>query len=293
VKVVNLYIPLLFPDDSGFSAREILAAQSLLGNPVRFPRLEPLDGIEVLGIPQNRAQSIADQIHKLLPWVSVQLDFGIRANPQMVRHSDTGFFDRNAPATYPATLSAKPISASARIQRIEPATKLIHFIEQAASATSLSSASQTVQVAFDLFASVDFESSPNARFIVLTTALEILAAPLPRPPECVALVEKWCKEANYSGRVSHDSNLKQALKSLADSAKYLKRDSFRGSIRHLVERAAIEAGINDPDGQGKLAATLYDARSNLVHRGSSIQLGKLDQLRQIVRYTLKASVTAP
>jgi hypothetical protein len=66
----------------------------------------------------------------------------------------------------------------------------------------------------------------------------------------------------------------------------LKNESITSSIRALAARTAVALGDDEPLQAGKAAAALYNKRSQLVHRGKSVNLADVQQMRQLARECL-------
>jgi len=87
-------------------------------------------------------------------------------------------------------------------------------------------------------------------------------------------------------KFSADEELKSALNSLQESAKWLKKESITGSIRMLARKTAVALGDADPSQAAKAAGSLYGKRSQLVHFGKSVTHADVHQMRRLARECL-------
>lgn len=301
MELVNLYVPLVMPDHVGFHDKGV-PLQTLFGYPIRLEVLEGLKhfyAIEFQGVPRVEVDAILQRFRALLPWASMRLDCSMQTSQEALEQKDatspglTGgsaiLFNATAPTVYPFSLRPRPMFGEARTHHQQPITKLVEFLQEAEATTTLATPDQArLDEAFALFATADFEASDTAKFVVLTTILEILAAPPQRPDVCQRLIDGWLRDGTKARDDQQDESLKHALTHLLDSARNLKRDSFRGSIRRLVANAVAQLGKPSPENEGAVAAKLYDDRSKLVHDGIPMSRDRLAELRRLVRYVLEA-----
>ena len=68
------------------------------------------------------------------------------------------------------------------------------------------------------------------------------------------------------------------------------RSGKRGAVITLVKKAFSAAGHADSKSVGKRLDALYEDRNALVHEGKPVSAPDLDDLRDIVRSTLKAKI---
>jgi hypothetical protein len=131
--------------------------------------------------------------------------------------------------------------------------------------------------ALQLFMDVDFEASPDSRFVLLSTILELLAERVLRDTEAQELIDKWKADAADSKR--HD---------LAQAIDLMRSESIGSSIYSLVTEAANKAGCSEDHTKdfAKSARDAYRKRGKLLHAGISVTKDELSLLRSIVRLVL-------
>jgi len=151
-------------------------------------------------------------------------------------------------------------------------------------------ADRKLKVALELYGSFFRESSPNARFLSLIIALEVLAPAEQKCNEVVTLIDEWMSATRErKSRFQPDSEEWASYDSLEREIGFRREVSIRKRIRTLVQGALSRHGDSDADEQAKLAVSLYDMRGRLVHDGylPGQELGKSTALlRDIVRRVL-------
>ena len=118
-------------------------------------------------------------------------------------------------------------------------------------------------MACDMYALTGFDGSPRARFVSLITSLEALGAAMGAGTVAAPLrqlVDGWLSEMDSADLEDVDATERN---SFGDRVRYLKDESIRRSVRHLVETYA--PGEVDGDSNASFAVRCYDARSKLVH----------------------------
>lgn len=138
--------------------------------------------------------------------------------------------------------------------------------------------SQSDERAVRMFADVDFEATTESRFVVLSTIVELLAERRSRDPVALGLVDRWIEEAISSSR----EDLAQALTS------NMRTESTASAIRHAVGTAAARAGCREEVivSMQKKARDANRKRGALLHRGTSVSVAELSELRAVVRLLL-------
>ena len=138
------------------------------------------------------------------------------------------------------------------------------------------------EVAFQVFADVDFEATTASRFVLLSTILELLAVRQLRDENALALLDRWANQAKEASR----PDLEQALASI-------RNESIGSAIARLVRDAAVLAGCSESDVQSfqKRARNAYRKRSALLHSGVYVSKEELASLRSIVRLVLVGKST--
>lgn len=137
--------------------------------------------------------------------------------------------------------------------------------------------------ALELWMVASYENLPRTKFLTYMTILDSLSTQAKRDENVVRWIEEKIREANDLG----DPGIVGALGNL-------KRVSHKAALRALVIRAADQAGQSGPDAaeKAKLAATLYDARSELSHQGAA---GTIDaeRARELTAFVLRAAIVSP
>jgi hypothetical protein len=141
-------------------------------------------------------------------------------------------------------------------------------------------------LACDLVSLAEHEGSDRTRFLILVTAMEVLAERQERAGALRALVERLIVEAEHS-RNAAGPDEKGRYSSLVGGLRELLSESIASSIRDL-------AALSRPDDSDvrRLANRIYTCRSDLVHEGRSTEdprdlLGTTQELvRDMIRHTL-------
>lgn len=215
-----------------------------------------------------------------------------------LRHANNILVDAQFPTLYPSGGDLKLTRATTGFQNQEGDTLLFWLLNQARQMESLlpSNLGRRLKVALEIFASIDFETSANARFVGLTTILEMIAAPAPLRAERVAIIHGTIEEIDLaiaSALASGDREAADALEGLRNSSQHWRKESFRSSVRRLVRAVADAFGDADPKARAREAIVLYDKRSKLVHDGISISWADLLALRELVRKSLAFAAGHP
>jgi len=131
--------------------------------------------------------------------------------------------------------------------------------------------------AFRLFSDVDFEATPDSKFVLLSTILELLSERKARDNQAQKLLDKW--KADAIGAKRQD---------LAQAVDLMRSQSIGSSIFELVSEAAKAAGCEEKVAKAfsKSARDAYRKRGKLLHAGVSVSKEELSALRSIVRLVL-------
>ncbi|WP_321853625.1 hypothetical protein [Burkholderia cenocepacia] len=137
--------------------------------------------------------------------------------------------------------------------------------------------------ALELWMVASYENLPRTKFLTYMTILDSLSTQAKRDETVVRWIEEKIREANDLG----DPGIVGALRNL-------RRVSHKAALRALVIRAANQEGQSGPEAaeKAKLAAALYDARSELSHQGAA---GKVDaeKARELTAFVLRAAIGSP
>lgn len=137
--------------------------------------------------------------------------------------------------------------------------------------------------ALELWKAASYENLPRTKFLTYMTILDSLSTQAKRDEKVVRWIEEKIREANDLG----DPGIVGALGNL-------RRVSHKAALRALVIRAANQGGQSGPDAaeKAKLAATLYDARSELSHQGAAGTIDA-DRARELTAFVLRAAIVSP
>ncbi|QTO52671.1 HEPN domain-containing protein [Burkholderia latens] len=137
--------------------------------------------------------------------------------------------------------------------------------------------------ALELWNAASYENLPRTKFLTYMTILDSLSTQAKRDEKVVRWIEEKIREANDLG----DPGIVGALGNL-------RRVSHKAALRALVIRAANQEGQSGPEAaeKAKLAAALYDARSELSHQGAA---GTIDaeKARELTSFVLRAAIGSP
>jgi hypothetical protein len=283
--MLTLHIPLRTPREKGFFNADP-NPQSLLGRDAKLivERSSPYPYLVIDGILARDAERVLDEIQRCLTWAAVRLDQGILTSRGPIQRTTAGIFDGQFPTAYPQGVQAHPMRIDASQRGEESSTRLFAALNEGATKTKLARIGKAnpLLIAAELFATADFEVSPNSQFLLLSSVFEVLANPKDRPKTCTNLVDKLLERAKVMEK-SATPTMKIALQELRNSAIHLKRESITGAVRKLATKTSKVLGDSDPVVAGKKAALLYGKRSKLVHRGQSVGWGDVVEIRKLVR----------
>ena len=136
-------------------------------------------------------------------------------------------------------------------------------LQEAWSAPELANADR-VLLAARLHNAAQFEPSMRAQFLLLVTALEVLAERTDRTGRARDLVESFIREA-----ASEQKSEQQALQQLISGLRDLRRSSIGEAIRRMIEVhvSVPVVGVVSQETPAEFATRCYRIRSQLVHEG--------------------------
>jgi hypothetical protein len=114
-------------------------------------------------------------------------------------------------------------------------------------------------LAYDLFAASFFRTGPDARYLMLMTALEALIDPQPRPTASVEHVERLIQLTRASDLSEHE------IRSMVGSLEWLKDESIGQAGRRLSARLGERRYKDGTETPGQFFTRCYSLRSSLVH----------------------------
>src|ERR1051326_750419 len=207
---LTLLIPLRLPPEHGFFNPAGLQDQKLLGFTVQL-KLEPppsgVEGklqlpsysyIELLEVPPDQANDVLERVRRCLKWAAVRLDMGIDTDREPLKRAADTVFDGQFATAYPSGNPARPMRMEMSSRGVEPSNRLFAALNEGASSSEIvgPTAKKSSLLACEFFAATDFEITPNSKFLMLSTVLEVLADPKPRPTLCIYLVEELLENVN-------------------------------------------------------------------------------------------------
>lgn len=276
----DLLVPLEIPasvDFVGRSARHPVALNGEIGFSfadwdASFHRLEQRAYLIVrVNCAESDLEARLKTVLHRLSWAAVRLDISmrpIRTQIQMVPSG--GHVDLANISAFPAGETPLASVKSGSYSIGMPATEL-------SSALADVPAGEPFAEALRVFSDVDFEISLAARFISLSTILELIAVRAERDPEAHDLLKRWINEANTLGRGD-----------LANALDAMRVESIGAAIARMVDAAARSAGCIEEEvvELKKRARAAYRRRSSVLHEGKRVTKAELAALRSVVRLLL-------
>jgi hypothetical protein len=125
--------------------------------------------------------------------------------------------------------------------------------------------SSELTLAYDVYASAMFQTSDEARFIVLMTAVEVLVPSRRRPDHLLTVIDELLERIKQS-----DSLAASEAETLANGIRTLKNESIRSSGRHLASRLTTRNYLGRP--ATDFWAYAYGLRSAASHGGATPQI---------------------
>lgn len=287
MSTVTLHLPLFLSEGYSFIKTPEMGELTLFGFRADLTSDSLQTYLEFKNVPTTDAPSALERFRRAVLWAAIRLDFGIKTDAAMLQNAELGTFNGSFSTAIPSAIKASPISSHGTSENIEPASRLFKVLTEADEKTSLSNEPKdsTLLLACELFGHAHFEGTADAKFLILMMSFEVLAKPIPRLPASAALVEKLISDAKKI-HATADAATKDALRSLWQSAKFLKQESIRSSIRKRATAASTKLGDANPDEVGRLAAQLYDKRSDLVHNGRHVSWRDVATLQKLAREAL-------
>jgi hypothetical protein len=149
--------------------------------------------------------------------------------------------------------------------------------------------SKKLQTALEVFGSHFFERSAKARFLLLVTAMEVLATPTAKHEAALNLMDRWQAElATEKAKFTNEAPEFVALAALERELIFRREDSIRSQVRALMCRV-LESSDNALDNLPKRALHIYDKRSELVHDGT-LPASEIHDLELEARKLLEAAI---
>lgn len=280
--VRNIIMPIHVPEGKGFFN---VAQQDLMrlgAFELRLLSDDPYRYLVLYDVPMERIEETVQEVRSALRWASLRFGFGIRTSDSPVRHEE-GLIDGQFPTTFNGPVR-NPMRVSGSLRSQEGDTRLFYYLGEGHKILNdpARKMDPILDLALQVFASVDFEVTENAKFLALTSIIEILAKPLPRPSICTVMIDDMLGSLEQQ-LAAADDEARQALTDMKKSAVHWKRESIRSSVRRLGIRVATAVGSEDPVAAGSLAVKLYDKRSTLTHEAKPVSGTDLLTLHQLVR----------
>lgn len=292
---VTLHIPLRLTWAKGFFNPDGIpgvAPAKFLGFPARLKLDQrPYVYLVLDNVPLGEAETVLQTARRSIVWAAVRLDIGILTDREPLKRTELARFDGQFATAIPTGVHPDPMRIAGNHRNEEPSTRLFAALAEGVDQTDLikPKAKASLLLACELFASVDFEATPNAQFLMLTAVYEVLSSPKRRPKPCVDLVKELldrAKQAKEAAAAAGDGEMAEAFKALMNSAGNLKKEGITSSVRRLATCTSQALGDAHPENAGKRASDLYGKRSGLVHRGESVTLADVGELRRLVREAL-------
>ena len=224
-----------------------------------------------LGLPLVRLRELLPTIFLKIARASVALDVSIRpvSSPLTVlSKGERADLDQ---------LSAIPSGGTAMAQHKSSSFQIGLPVEMLSNALGEDLSVDDNAVAFRLFSDVDFEATPDSKFVLLSTILELLSVRKARDEQAQELLDRWKADAMQAKR-----------KDLAQAVDLIRSESIGTSIFELVSEAAKAAGCEEKVTStfSESARNAYRKRGKLLHAGVSVSKEELSTLRSIVRLVL-------
>ncbi|MET3591806.1 hypothetical protein ABID26_001190 [Mesorhizobium shonense] len=284
----DLLIPITFPSAQGLF-KDAPRQQLFDGHAIEIR----IDGtgtyLVVKALEEHCAQVIFDKVTRCLLWAALQMNISVMCENKRFRHGGEMLVDGRFPTLYPAGSNLNLTRATAGFQHQESETLLVQALNEGSRIERLMQPDleRRLQSALEIFASINFESSANARFIGLTTILEMLADPASLRAECTAIIDMVVRQINLQvNAATATTDVVEALADLRKSSQHWRKESFRSSIRRFVFNVFEAFEDADPQSRGRDAVALYDKRSRLVHDGTAVSWPDVVALNEIARKSL-------
>ena len=224
-----------------------------------------------LGLPLVRIRELLPTIFLRIARASVTLDVSIRpVSPPLTVLSKGEHADLDQ-------LSAIPSGGTPMVRHKSSSFQVGLSVELLNDALSKGLSVDDNAGAFRLFSDVDFEATPDSKFVLLSTILELLSARQAGEKPAQKLLNKWRADAMEARR-----------QDLAQAFDLMRSESIGTLIFRLVSKAAKAAGCEEKVAKS-FSESARDAcrkRGKLLHAGVSVSKDELSALRSIVRLVL-------
>ncbi len=224
-----------------------------------------------LGLPLVRMRELLPTIFLRIARASVALDVSMRpVSPPLtvLSNGERADLDR---------LSAIPSGGTPAVQHRSSSFQVGLSVELFSDALGKGLSVDDNAGASRMFSDVDFEATPDSKFVLLSTILELLSVRQARDKQAQELLNKWKADA-----------MKAKRQDLAQALDLMRSESIGTSIFELVSKAARAAGCEEKVAKtfSESARDAYRKRGKLLHAGVSVSKEELSTLRSIVRLVL-------
>jgi hypothetical protein len=198
--------------------------------------------------------------------------------------------DGSRPFVHQEGLRVRTVVAHGSIEIRQGANFVLQALSEwrALSAPSLALNERRLLTALDLYVASLAEDSPNARFLLLISAMECICTPVPRTERASLLMEKWSSELIEALANEVDPSEKESMLAMQRELSFRRCNSISRQLRSLVSDAL--AGEDDAGWCADRLAELYDQRSQLLHTGrfKSEDHQRLSDSQSIARRILRS-----
>lgn len=182
-----------------------------------------------------------------------------------------GAFDSTRPAVYPTGKKFAVFRAGEPTVVIT--TQAEDFLRILGEGVSFQESDKVIenrklQIALELYGAYFTEFTPNAKFLTLVMALEVLAIGVRKTKLALDLIEKWKIELDkLLETVESKSDDASSLEALREELLFRKEISIKRRIRSFVKKTLQAHGDEDVEEMDKIVTEIYDLRSELIHKG--------------------------
>lgn len=175
--------------------------------------------------------------------------------------------DGSQPFVHQEGLRVRTVVAHGSIEIKQGASFVLQALSQwrALPAPSLALNERRLLTALDLYVASLAEDSPNARFLLLISAMECICTPVPRTKRAALLMEKWSGELVEAIDREEEDSEKESMLAMQRELSFRRCNSIARQLRSLVRDAL--AGDDDVAWCADRLTELYDQRSQLLHSG--------------------------
>jgi hypothetical protein len=141
---------------------------------------------------KGQVPDLLQKLKRIMPWASLRLDFSILIEPGDIQVENGMIFNGHLPTIVPSGIGARPVRMGTNHRSEESDLRLFSALEEAEHipALNIGTLDPIVGLSMELFTNVDFEATPNAQFLTLISALELLSRPGDRPNICIGLLSQ-------------------------------------------------------------------------------------------------------